>query len=135
MGGPAGTRRLRGSQTVRKALIIDDERNMRLVFEEALSETHDCAVVCNGREGFQLAIQQPGYDVIVMDLAMPEWNGMDALAMIQTMNPSARVIVCSGEISPEQEQELDHLSCVRRVLRKPVRMPEFIQAVTEVEAE
>ena len=63
------------------AALIADERDMRLVAEAA-----------NGREAVQqFRTHRP--DVTLMDLQMPEMNGIDAMLAIRGEFPDARVIV------------------------------------------
>jgi DNA-binding NarL/FixJ family response regulator len=63
------------------AALIADEADMRLVAEAS-----------NGREAVeQFRLHRP--DVTLMDLLMPEMNGMDALIAIRSESPDARIIV------------------------------------------
>jgi DNA-binding NarL/FixJ family response regulator len=63
------------------AALIADEADMRLVAEAS-----------NGREAIeQFRLHHP--DVTLMDLLMPEMNGMDALIAIRSEFPDARIIV------------------------------------------
>lgn len=128
MEGTSGS----GAQ-MKKALIIDDERLIRLILEEALSPTHICSLVCDGREGVRLASESGHYDIITMDLHMPEWDGESALAMLDTLNPTARVIVITGHISAQDREELQKFNCVRHIMTKPLIVDEFCQAVECVE--
>src|SRR5512138_2119236 len=63
------------------AALIADERDMKLVAEAT-----------NGREAIQqFRAHHP--DVTLMDLQMPEMNGLDAMISIRGEFPSARIIV------------------------------------------
>ncbi len=120
---------------MKTALIIDDERSVRFMLEEVLSRTHQCSMVCSGKEGYRLAAEDGLYDIITMDLAMPEWDGTSALAMIDTFNPQCKIIVITGNLTPEDAKELDDFHCVRKVLQKPLSLKEFERVVEEVERE
>ncbi len=120
---------------MKRALIIDDERTMRLLLEETLSTTHDCTLVCGGREGFRLACEPNAYDIITMDIAMPDWDGLSALALVQALNPLSKIIVISGHISSEHEAQLNSLACVRGVISKPFSLKEFVTLVERLEAQ
>ena len=64
--------------------LISSQRDMRLVAE-----------ACNGREAIeQFRSHRP--DVTLMDLQMPEMNGMDALIAIRGEFPDARIIVLTA---------------------------------------
>lgn len=118
---------------MKKALIIDDEHGVRLMLDEVLSKTHECSLVCNGREGFQLATHHRGYDIIFMDINMPEWDGLDALGMVQTLNPEARIVVLTGHLTSEVKHELQGFGCVRRIMHKPATVADLLCVVAEVE--
>jgi DNA-binding NarL/FixJ family response regulator len=63
------------------AALIANQEDMRLIAE-----------ACNGREAIeQFRLHRP--DVTLMDLVMPEMNGIDALIAIRSEFPDARVIV------------------------------------------
>ena len=117
----------------KRALIVDDERVMRQVLEEALADTHECSVVCDGREAYRLAGESGRYDLIVMDLAMADWDGVSSISLIEAMNPQCRIIVVSGRIAPQEREQLSQFGCVRRVMKKPLSIKEFLEAVDEVE--
>jgi len=117
------------------ALIVDDERAVRLLIEGTLGHTYECSLVCDGKQGFRLATEARMFDIITMDLAMPDWDGISALAMIDTFNPEAKIIVITAHLSAEAERELKTFRCVRRVLQKPFPIAQLEQIAAEVEAE
>lgn len=67
---------------------------------EAQEDIHVVAVAANGREAVRSA-EQTGPDVVVMDIAMPELNGIEATFQIQAACPTARVIILSMHSSSE----------------------------------
>ncbi|MBN2713652.1 MAG: response regulator [Planctomycetes bacterium] len=119
----------------KRALIIDDEWIMRRLLDDCLRETHECSIVCNGKEGFRLASEHGMYDIITMDLAMPGWDGISSLALIDTMNPEAKIIVLSGFISAEDMEQLESFNCVKGVLDKPFNQKAFLDLVVALENE
>lgn len=73
-----------------RVLIVDDSMFMRRAVERMLSDSPDITVVgaaINGRDAVDLACRlQP--DVIVMDVNMPELNGLEAVEQIMTRCPA-----------------------------------------------
>ena len=80
---------------------------------------HTVEVAENGRLGFRKGVTFD-YDVIVCDLHMPEWNGVDAIKSILMVKPNCRFIVVSAYAD---RKIADDLRCIKNVLKlfaKPV---------------
>lgn len=78
-------------------LVVDDAAFMRMTIKKML-EAHEHTVVGeaeNGVEAVRKFIElQP--DVVLLDITMPEMNGVDALQRIKELNKDARVVICSA---------------------------------------
>jgi DNA-binding NarL/FixJ family response regulator len=78
-------------------LLVDDHAVVRQGFKMILAAQPDMEIVGeagNGREALDLAGQlQP--DVIVMDVAMPELNGIEATRRVADVSPRSRVLALS----------------------------------------
>jgi len=78
--------------------IVDDHVIVRTGLRQYLSEQIDLRVTgeaANGREALEL-VRRGDVDVLVMDLAMPEHGGVDALAAIRARAPKLPVLILSG---------------------------------------
>jgi NarL family two-component system response regulator LiaR len=84
--------------TMIRILIVDDHPVVRKGMRALLAEEQDMQVVgeaVNGQESLRLAADlRP--DVILMDLVMPEMNGIDAIQAITAANPQARILVMTS---------------------------------------
>jgi DNA-binding NarL/FixJ family response regulator len=80
-----------------RILLADDHAVVRQGFKMILAAQPDMEIVGeagNGREALDLAGQlQP--DVIVMDVAMPELNGIEATRRVADLSPRSRVLALS----------------------------------------
>ncbi|WP_127848700.1 response regulator [Lacticaseibacillus hulanensis] len=86
-----------------KVLIVDDHEMVRLGISSYLNVQDDLTVVAEAEDGEQglekaLAIRP---DVILMDLIMPNMNGVDATKKILKAWPEARVIILTSFIDDE----------------------------------
>lgn len=84
-------------------LLADDYAIIRDGLRAILEAAQDIRVIADaadGREAVRLA-QQQCPDVVVMDIAMPELNGIEATRQIAELCPNARVIVLSIHASNE----------------------------------
>ena len=79
-------------------LVIDDTPEIRLLLTkwiERLEGFHLVADAGDGQSGVEAArIHKPG--IVLLDLAMPVMDGLEALPLIRDASPASRVIVLSG---------------------------------------
>ncbi|OAI47247.1 hypothetical protein AYO43_04720 [Nitrospira sp. SCGC AG-212-E16] len=89
-----------------KILVIDDEEGIRNLLDTLLTRKGYTVVLADGgRKGVELfRCERP--DVIVLDLKMPEMDGMAVLQQIHTLNPGQPVIILTGAGLPETEERL-----------------------------
>jgi signal transduction histidine kinase/ActR/RegA family two-component response regulator len=84
--------------TTVSAVVVDDTPDIRMLLTMSLEMDGDIKVVGeagDGRAGVDLASQlQP--DVVLIDLAMPVMDGLEALPLIRKACPRTRVVVLSG---------------------------------------
>jgi DNA-binding response OmpR family regulator len=60
-----------------KILLIDDNESItEMMAKYVAGKGHDCTVANDGRNGLTL-IEQEKFDIILLDLAMPEFTGVD----------------------------------------------------------
>src|SRR5579864_6924854 len=81
-------------------LIVEDDFTSRLLLQTFLSRYGECHVAINGNEAveaFRLAKQNGRvYDLICMDIMMPEKDGKAALAEIRALEESGGTLSSSG---------------------------------------
>ncbi|HEV2891933.1 MAG TPA: response regulator transcription factor [Frankiaceae bacterium] len=78
--------------------LVDDAEEMRLLVSLSLTLTGDFAVVGeagNGRDAVAIAARHRP-DLMLLDLSMPEMDGLEALPLVLKASPCTRVVVFSG---------------------------------------
>jgi DNA-binding response OmpR family regulator len=90
-------------------LIIDGEEGIARMLELELSrEGYITAVETNGRAGLERTLQEK-WSLILLDLALPELNGMEVLRRIRNAIPALPVIIVSARSeTPYKVSGLDH---------------------------
>ena len=114
-------------------VVCDDVPGMRRLARIVLEEEGDVSVIgeaADGREAIQeISRLQP--DVVVLDLSMPELDGLEAIPLIHDVAPEARIVVFSGF----EEEKLAEAALSRkasRYVRKGAPLQELRQAVRAV---
>jgi DNA-binding response OmpR family regulator len=103
----------------KRILIVDDEAAIaRAVNEYLKNEGFDVEIARGGAEGFREAALKP-YDLVIMDIRMPGWNGSEVIRALRLVNSEVKIIVHSGYVE-EFEQDPEHP--VDAVLAKPVSL-------------
>jgi two-component system invasion response regulator UvrY len=78
--------------------IVDDHAMVRAGLRQFFADQPDFSVVAeaaNGREALDI-VRRGQVDVVVMDIAMPDQSGVDALAAIRARAPDLPVLILSG---------------------------------------
>lgn len=77
-------------------LVVDDAAFMRMRLTKILTaEGHEVVEASNGVEAVS-AYEAHKPDVVLMDITMPEMDGLQALREIRAKFPDAKVIMCSA---------------------------------------
>ncbi len=98
----------RGTETI---LMADDQEMIRKLVQRSLSSLgYRIFTAANGREAVQLYVKRHGeIDLLVLDVQMPEMDGLDACEMIRKVDPESKVILSSGFIDQDLEARLHSL--------------------------
>ncbi|MGC3963082.1 MAG: response regulator transcription factor [Rhodocyclaceae bacterium] len=86
-----------------KVLIADDHAIVRHGLKQILSETDDLSVVGEADGGVKAMQMMRGtvYDVVLMDISMPDRNGIDTLKLVKKEFPRVPVLILS--MHPEEQ--------------------------------
>jgi DNA-binding NtrC family response regulator len=89
-----------------KLLVIDDEEGIRNLLDILLRRRgHDVVLADGGRKGLEL-LRRERPDVVVLDLKMPEMDGITVLQQIRSLNSDQPVIILTGAATPGMEQQV-----------------------------
>jgi DNA-binding NtrC family response regulator len=78
-----------------KILIVDDEADLRNMLTSVLEDVYDVAQASNGA-ALQKALSQPPPDVVLLDVKLPDADGLELLPQIKKRWPDTEVIVLTG---------------------------------------
>jgi len=113
-----------------KILIVDDEPKILDVFRDfcELTKSVEVDVAENGNDALT-KIKDTEYDLVTMDLIMPEMAGVEAVAKIKDTRPYLPIIIITGNAT----EKLIHQAGIKgasSILYKPVMLEDFVDEVT-----
>jgi len=83
-----------------KTLVVEDDFTNRLLLQTFLSRYGECHLAVNGKEAvqaFQMATDSRApYDLICMDILMPEMDGMEAVKQVRALEEASGVLSTHG---------------------------------------
>jgi CheY-like chemotaxis protein len=111
-----------------RVLVVDDDLTLRATFAEILrGEGYDVTAAPDGREAVRLATGQR-FDAILLDLFMPEMDGLTALRHLRTLAPGTAIVVLSAFVEADRAAEAVRLGAAA-VLVKPPDLYELLACV------
>jgi len=109
-----------------RVLIVDDEQWVREVFRDFcdLTQAFQVELAPDGDKAVKMAAQNE-YDLITLDLIMPEMSGLDVLSAIKEVSPKVPVMIITGNATEKLINQAGVLGACR-VMYKPVLLESFI---------
>ncbi|GHU96429.1 response regulator [Clostridia bacterium] len=115
-----------------RILVVDDAAFMRMMIKEVLSKNgfDVCGEAENGAKALE-KYKELTPDLVIMDITMPEVNGIDALKNIKAFNPQSKVIMCSA--MGQQAMVIEAIqSGAKDFIVKPFQADRVVEAVKKV---
>ena len=79
-----------------RILIVEDEKDLCQMIAKSLKESgYEVDIAYNGNEAMEL-LDVENYDLIVLDLNLPEIDGMEILEEFRTFNQDTKIIILSA---------------------------------------
>jgi len=110
-------------------LVVDDEPEVRRLLRDFLSDRgYEVLLAADGLEALEsLGAHRP--DLVLLDIAMPEMDGVEALKQITTIDPAVRVIMVTANTDISLTSRLLALGAVDYI-PKPFDLDYLEQAVS-----
>ncbi|EKD35892.1 MAG: sigma-54 dependent two component transcriptional regulator (fis family protein) [uncultured bacterium] len=116
-----------------KILMIDDEQDFLDVMSERM-EARNMVVstASSAKEGLAKAAAG-SFDVVILDLMMPEMDGIEALRVLKEKNPDLEVILLTGHATIKQGIEAMKLGALD-LIEKPADMNALTEKIHAAQA-
>ena len=110
-------------------LVVDDDIDTRDVFATML-EMQDFDVVGkgkDGKEGYEI-YEKLRPDVVLLDIMMPNYDGFYAMEKIKNLDPDAKIVVVTGDLTEKTAKRLTELGAIE-MLYKPYEIDDVAKVV------
>ena len=126
-----------------KCLIVEDDFTARKLMQIYLSEFGKCFVAVNGKEAVQAVTQafdeDEPYDLIALDIMMPQMDGIEALKVIRNLEKergitgldTVKVIMTTAKGQSQDIFDAFNTGC-EAYLIKPIRKPDLIDEIRKL---
>jgi len=108
---------------IMKILIVDDNQSITGMLSKYLND---------GRNGLNL-IQNYEFDTIILDLAMPDFSGIDVIDALEKdgkLKDQKIVLFTASSITNELLDQLLRKEGIKACVKKPVKLKELIQVIS-----
>ncbi len=111
-----------------KVLIVDDEVEFGRVLSERMEARGLSAdTVESGMEAIEM-IEKRSYDAVILDLMMPEMDGIETLKRLLEINPDLQIILLTGRATMDKGIEAVKLGAVE-FLEKPADLNTLMEKI------
>lgn len=124
----------RGGKPV-SILVVDDEAPVRDVLRDFClsSPFFKVTTASGGQEALDL-VERHDFDIITVDLVMPEMSGLEAIEVIKKQKPHLPVVIITGNATESLIREAGRLGGCR-IMRKPLAINDFVNGLMELAVE
>ena len=116
-----------------KILLVDDEKE----FVDTLAERMEARgmnveATTSPKDALEL-VEKESYDAVVLDLQMPEMNGLEALKILKEKRPEIQVILLTGHATVEKGIEAMKLGALD-LIEKPAELSVLTEKIQKAQA-
>ena len=112
----------------KKILIIDDDDGIRESLQLILSDHYDIILTEDGQQGMACLLNDHSVKCVLLDIKLPEVDGLDILKTIKEKRPHCKTIIVTGYKSVETAVEAAQLGA-DGYITKPFDGPHILETV------
>ncbi|MHC1624982.1 MAG: response regulator, partial [Methermicoccaceae archaeon] len=118
-----------GERILPTVLVVDDEASLRRTVRRILNRRGGCEVVeADSMKSAISILSTKQIDVMLLDITLPDGNGLELLNYVQKESLPTKVIVLTGRLTNYTNSEAKYGGAFD-VLPKPVEIEELLEAV------
>jgi DNA-binding response OmpR family regulator len=116
-----------------KVLIVDDNQDITGLLSKFLkAKGFENVVTNNPKEGLE-RIKGEKYDVVLLDIAMPDFSGIDIIQTLEQekiLKDQNIIVFSATALTTSQINELLKKEGIHGCLKKPIQLSELLTAIT-----
>ncbi len=112
----------------KRILVVDDDLLVAWSIARVLSSPECCVQVVHRGEEARREISRAHFNLILLDVHLPDANGLELLRTIRAMDPAPEVIILSGDAT-EGNRERAVRGGAFRFVEKPFQLSDVERAV------
>ena len=117
-----------------KILIVDDEQDFLDVISDRLTARDmNVSTASSAKDAIQ-QIDEDSFDAVVLDLMMPEMDGLEALKIMKEKNPDLQIILLTGHATVEKGIQAMKLGAMD-LIEKPADLSTIVERIKQAKAE
>ncbi len=109
-------------------LVVDDNEDLLETFAMILKRRGFFVETAGNGASAVAKFKSQNYDIALMDIVMPEMNGVEAFRKIKEMQPGATIILMTA-YSDEELIQLAKAEGARHIVHKPIRVEQLIELI------
>ena len=113
-------------------MIVDDDKDTILTFADYLTinKIEVLGLAYNGKEAIEL-YEKLKPDVVLLDIMMPEYDGFYAFEGIRKLNPDAKIIAVTADLTADTEKKLIQLKA-NALTYKPYDIDNIVETIEKI---
>ena len=114
-----------------RVLVADDDADMRGWIREALESIgHNVLEAADGKSAIDF-LKRETLDLVLIDLAMPEQDGIETIRLLRRQHPALKIIAISGAFG-ESFLRIAKILGAAAALQKPIQLDKLLQTVQQL---
>ena len=118
-----------------KILCVDDDADIATLMDNVLSANGNFVTTCNGGADALTQIQHNDFNLIFLDLEMPEMSGrdvIDSLSESGIVDLNKIVILTANDLEEQEQRKYEKLG-IQEILQKPMSLDGILETVKKFE--
>ncbi len=113
-------------------LCVEDDPSLSFVLEEALSHTREAhidAAMASSLDDALARLDEGGIELVLLDLSLPDSDGLETLERVRRRAPETPVIVLTGNDDPDLERRVLDLGVADYLLKGEVGSKTLVDSI------